>query len=331
LIRHYGFEYPPVGIIHVLKQVAPADSKIYILDPIGGQELPYHDLDANTWVIITTNEGSSHKWFDRLIPQLASAGVSLNHIVIRSACLWDPDSPVRHIHTIVDECSDFVTMLQDYLPTAIDPTHHFVCLNNGHRWQRFELTCEILKRNLTQFGHVSYVQPPPVTVSGFPILIDRSEVSWHEQRNINFPELSNALYNVICETAYESESGVTQLTHHHRPGMTEKSYKCFALFQIPVWLASYRAVACYRELGFDVFDDIIDHSYDLESDPVKRISRVADEIQRICDQSHTQLLEIKNQLLPRFEHNWTRLRHYAHNFSTELPQWKVLFSHNKSN
>jgi hypothetical protein len=331
LIRHYGFEYPPVGIIHVLKQVAPADSKIYILDPIGGQELPYHDLDANTWVIITTNEGSSHKWFDRLIPQLASAGVSLNHIVIRSACLWDPDSPVRHIHTIVDECSDFVTMLQDYLPTAIDPTHHFVCLNNGHRWQRFELTCEILKRNLTQFGHVSYVQPPPVTVSGFPILIDRSEVSWHEQRNINFPELSNALYNVICETAYESESGVTQLTHHHRPGMTEKSYKCFALFQIPVWLASYRAVACYRELGFDVFDDIIDHSYDLESDPVKRISRVADEIQRICDQSHTQLLEIKNQLLPRFEHNWTRLRHYAHNFSTELPQWKVLFSHNNSN
>jgi hypothetical protein len=219
-------------------------------------------------------------------------------------------------------------MLRDYRPTAIDPTHHFVCLNNGHRWQRFELICEILKRNLTQFGRVSYVQPPPVPVAGFPILIDRLEVSWHEQRNINFPELSNALYNVICETAYEPESGVTQLTHHHRPGMTEKSYKCFALFQIPIWLAPYRAVACYRALGFDVFDDIIDHSYDLESDPIKRISMVADEIQRICDQSHTQLLEIKNQLLPRFEHNWTRLRHYAHNFSTELPQWKVLFSGN---
>jgi hypothetical protein len=328
VIKHYGFGFPPVGIIGILEQLAPADSKIYILDPIGGQELPYHELDADSWVIITTNEGSSHKWFDRLIPRLASAGVSLDHIVIRSACLWDPDSPVRHIHTIVDECSDFVTMLRDYQPIVIDPAHHFICLNNGHRWQRFALICELLARNLKQFGRISYVQPPPIPVWGFPMLIDKSEILWTEQRDINFPELSGALYNVICETAYESEPGISQLTHHHRPGMTEKSYKCFALYQIPIWLAPYRAVACYRELGFDVFDDIIDHSYDLEIDPVKRISMVADQIQTICDQSHTQLYNIKNQLLPRFKHNWSRLGHYAHNFATELPQWKVLFSGN---
>ena len=331
MIKHYGFDFPPVGIIGILEQLAPADGKIYILDPIGGQELPYHDLDANTWVIITTNEGSSHKWFDRLIPQLESAGVSLDHIVIRSACLWDPDSPVQHIHTIVDECSDFITMLQDYQLTAINPTHHFVCLNNGHRWQRFELTCELLKRNLRQFGCISYIQPPPDPVIGFPILIDKSEVSWYEQRDIKFPELSGALYNVICETAYEPEPGSTKLTHHLRPGMTEKSYKCFALYQIPIWLAPYRAVTCYRALGFDVFDDVIDHSYDLEPDPVKRISKVADLIQTVCNQPHAQLSKLKNQLLPRFEYNWAKLQYYAHNFSTELPQWKTLFLDNKSN
>jgi hypothetical protein len=221
VIRHFGFDFPPVGIIGILEQLAPADSQICILDPIGGQELPYNELDKDTWVIITTNEGSSHKWFDRLIPRLENAGVYLEHIVIRSACLWDPDSPVQHIHTIVDECSDFVTMLRDYQPTAIQPTHHFVCLNNGHRWQRFELTCELLKRNLKQFGCLSYIQPPPDPVWGFPIVIDKSEVLWHEQRDIDFPELTGALYNVICETAYEIEPGVTQLTHHHRPGMTE--------------------------------------------------------------------------------------------------------------
>jgi hypothetical protein len=331
VIKHYGFDFPPVGIIGVLEHLAPSDSKIYILDPIGGQELPYHELDADTWVIITTNEGSSHRWFDRLIPRLQSATVSLDRIVIRSACLWDPDSPVRHIHTIVDECTDFVTMLRDYQPTAINPTHHFVCLNNGHRWQRFGLTCQLIERNLKQYGSISYVQPPPVPVWGFPILIDKSEISWTQQRDIDFPELSGALYNVICETAYEPEPGCLQLTHHHRPGMTEKSYKCFALFQIPIWLAPYRAVACYRELGFDVFDDIIDHSYDLEIDPVKRISMVADQIQTICDQSHERLRQIKNHLLPRFQQNWTRLGHHAHNFDTELPQWKALFSGNNSN
>ena len=328
MIKHYGFNFPPVGIIGILEQLAPTDSKIYILDPIGGQELPYHELDSDCYVIITTNEGSTHLWFDRLIPRLASAGVSLDRIVIRSACLWDPDSPVRHIHTIVDECSNFVTMLQAHQPTVTEPTHHFVCLNNGHRWQRFRLTCELLERNLAQHGRISYLQAPPVATWGFPILIDKPEVSWTEQRDIDFPELGGALYNIICETAYEPEPGISQLTHHHRPGMTEKSYKCFALYQIPIWLAPYRAVACYRNLGFDVFDDIIDHNYDLEPDPVKRIGMVADRIQTICGQSADQLIDLKNQLQPRFEHNWARLRYYAHNFATEMPQWKVLFSNN---
>ena len=331
MIRYFGFKFPPVGIIGILEQLAPADSQIYILDPIGGQELPYHELDTNSWVVITTNEGSSHKWFDRLISRLISTGVKQDRIVIRSACLWDPESPVRHVHTIVDECSDFVTMLRDYQPTTNVPTHHFVCLNHGHRWQRFELTCELINRNLKQHGQISYIQSPPAPVSGFPILIDKSAVSWHEQRDIDFPELTGALYNVIGETAYEPEPGISQLTHHHRPGMTEKSYKCFALYQIPIWLAPYRAVACYRALGFDVFDDIIDHSYDLEINPARRIYMVADQVQKICEQSHTQLLELKKHLLPRFEHNWSRLSHYAHNFATELPQWKALFLDNMSN
>ena len=331
MIKHYGFNYPPVGIIGVLEHVAPPDSKIYIVDPISGQELPYHELDADCYVIITTNEGSSHAWFDRLIPRLQSAGVVQDHIVIRSACLWDPDSPVRHIHTIVDECTDFVTMLQHHQPTVTNPTHHFVCLNNGHRWQRFRLTCEIISRNLQQFGKISYIQAPPVPVQGFPIFLDKSQISWREQRDINFPELVGALYNVICETAYEPEPGMSQLTHHHRPGMTEKSFKCFALHQIPIWLAPYRAVACYRDLGFDVFDDIVDHGYDLESDPVDRIGLVADQVERFCKQSHTELYKMKHALRPRFEKNWAKLKCYANDFDTELPQWQLLFSGNKTN
>ena len=326
MIKHYGFSYPPVGIIDVLKQLELSNNKFYIIDPFGGVELPYHELDADCYVIITTNEGASHRWFDRLIDRLQTVGIPLDHMIIRSCCLRDTDSPVSHIHTIVDECSDFITKLKNYTPQAVDPTHHFVCLNHLHRWQRYQLVKEILDRELDQFGYVSYLQKPNNDDSRFPLVIDQTEITWEEQRNITMPALTGALFNIICETAYEPEPGITQLTHHHSPGMTEKSYKCFALFQIPVWLAPYRAVACYRELGFDVFDDIVDHSYDLESDPVKRIRLIANQIENLVKLN--QLTEIKTKLIPRFEKNWQQLKYYAHNFSTELPQWKVLFSGN---
>jgi hypothetical protein len=124
VIKYYGFDYPPISIIDALKRLVSEQHAFYILDPIGGTDLPYDELNSNCWVIITTNEGSSHRWLDRLIPKLQSHGVLLNRIVIRSSCLWDPESPVKHIHTIVDECSDFITLLKDYTPKITIPTHY---------------------------------------------------------------------------------------------------------------------------------------------------------------------------------------------------------------
>jgi hypothetical protein len=329
VIKHFGFDFPPVGIIGVMEKFVAPDSKIYIVDPISGVELPYDELDSHAWVVINTNEGSSHYWFDRLITTLQCHGVLLDHIVIRSCCLWNPDSSVKHIHTIVDECSNFITMLQDYIPRSTTPTHHFVCLNHGHRWQRYELVKQILDRSIDQFGKISYLQNPNNTDTRFPLIIDQLNITWEDQRDITMPALTGALFNIICETAYEPDPVTKHLIHHHRPGMTEKSYKCFALFQIPIWLAPYRAVACYRQLGFDVFDDIIDHSYDLEPDPEQRIVMVADQIEKITELNYTQLIQIKTELVPRFEQNWITLKKYAHNFETETAQWKVLFAHNK--
>jgi hypothetical protein len=77
-----------------------------------------------------------------------------------------------------------------------------------------------------------------------------------------------------------------------------------------------------------VFDDIVDHGYDLEVDPTKRIDLVADQIKNISRLN--QLADLKTTLIPRFEKNWQRLQYYAHNFSTEMPQWQTLFLHNNS-
>lgn len=327
LIKYYGFYFPPLGIIGVLDLLLlPSDACFYIIDPLLGKELPYKEIaqQANPYVIISTQEGASHHWFDRLIPTLVKHGVSHDRIILRSACLWDPDSPVKRIHTIVDECSDFCNGLATPEFNTKPPTHHFVCLNRLHRWQRYKLVTAILDRKLDRFGALSYIEPP---VDADPRLAElrKPDVSWQQQRNISDPEISGALFNVICEAAYEPDPGAQRLVHHHRPGMTEKSYKCFALFQIPIWLTPYRAVECYRTLGFDVFDDIVDHGYDLEPDPDKRITMVAAQIEKICRYDQAQLNELKQTLLPRFTKNFKVLESWAFNFNNELPQWQVLF------
>jgi hypothetical protein len=44
--------------------------------------------------------------------------------------------------------------------------------------------------------------------------------------------------------------------------LSEKSFKVFAWHQIPIFMASPKQVETVRNIGFDMFDDIIDHSYD---------------------------------------------------------------------
>jgi hypothetical protein len=77
-----------------------------------------------------------------------------------------------------------------------------------------------------------------------------------------------------------------------------------------------------------VFDDIVNHEYDLEFDPNTRISMVVDQIEKICNLTPLQLTQLKNDLMPRFKKNLQILKSYAHNFDSELPQWQALFSCN---
>ena len=327
--QHYGFDFPPYAIIHQLNCLnLPSDKNFIIYEPLTGIEFPWATLEPmskkDLYVVITTHEGASHLWFDRLIDQLINLGqVPKSNIILRSACLHNPTSPIHHVHTLADECSSFVYRFeQTDLTVTVPATHHFVCLNRLHRWQRYRLVAELLDRGLDKFGKISYLESPREDDPRFPRSLDHDTVSWEQQRAIDNPAIAGALFNVITESAYEIEPNTSKLEWHHLPGMTEKSFKCFVMHQIPVWLAPYRSVSCYRTLGFDVFDDLIDHGYDLEPDPVQRIKLVADQVERLCEL--TNLDNLRQMLLPRFLKNIDTLKSLS-NHALELPQWQKIF------
>lgn len=114
--------------------------------------------------------------------------------------------------------------------------------------------------------------------SKFPILLNSKTAEYKDVNTIE-PEFKTCLVNVVLETGFEPLDNVFGGWDRHF--YTEKTGKAFFLEQIPVFVAKAGYVKLIRNLGFDVFDDIIDHSYDGLLDPRERISAVANECQRL--------------------------------------------------
>ena len=102
------------------------------------------------------------------------------------------------------------------------------------------------------------------------------------------------------------------------PFITEKTAKAFALGQIPLILGPRRQVTLTKELGFDLFEDIIDVSYDSELDPNLRIKLFTNSLKKFIDSNPVETLQdLKTKLMPRFTKNHQLAQQFCYNTITE--------------
>jgi hypothetical protein len=59
-----------------------------------------------------------------------------------------------------------------------------------------------------------------------------------------------------------------------------------------------------RQYGFQTFEPIIDESYDLETDNIKRIEQVTQQLQKFEELSWQERLTVHRACLPIVEHNY---------------------------
>ena len=90
--------------------------------------------------------------------------------------------------------------------------------------------------------------------------------------------------------------------HWNRLFVTEKTTKAIAMRQIPIFNTVQYHVRLMRAMGLDLFDDIVDHSYDEIEDPVERIQAIATEVERLYNRGHEYFKTIPN-IQERLEHN----------------------------
>ena len=84
----------------------------------------------------------------------------------------------------------------------------------------------------------------------------------------------NAYINIITESNFES---IENIIHP-----TEKSFRPFYYFQILIFVSSPNHLKYIEEkYGFDMFHDLIDHSYDSIENDVDRFHKVMEEINKL--------------------------------------------------
>jgi hypothetical protein len=161
---------------------------------------------------------------------------------------------------------------------------------------------EILKE------HADKIQPK------LPLIVDVADLANKCLPHDLSPGIyNNALINLVTETYYFKQYNMTSEMF-----ITEKTWKVFTAKQIPVIIGPKGILEKLRNFGFDVFDDLIDNSYDDEPDSTRLFSAInsmnrviksysVEQFSKLTEQRRLKNLEIMMKGLPR-----------------ETPIWKVL-------
>lgn len=132
--------------------------------------------------------------------------------------------------------------------------------------------------------------------------------TYEGQHQLDSSAVFDCLVNVIVETSNQLDA----ITNPWWKAIfvTEKTFKCFAWRQIPLWFAVPGTVQVVRSAGFDLFDDWIDHSYDLVKDQTLRFNLVFAQLDQLLTKISQQHGpgEVSQILNERLDANWQRLQ-----------------------
>lgn len=179
-------------------------------------------------------------------------------------------------------------------------TLNWQCLN-GRTCQHRRRAVDVLQH--WDRGVLSYADEIPLAEWAFSTYRGSS----NEENFVRLgPVYSSCAFNIVTETLYNEYPGL----------YSEKTLLAFLAHQIPIIISTPRLVEKLRLQGFDMFDDIVDHSYDIMPNDCRVEQALAlnkDAIMSLCDTNHLRLrLEANRQRALTVLPEW-----YASNLQTQ--------------
>jgi len=210
----------------------------------------------------------------------------------------------------------------------------WIFLNNTPSTLRITALCYVLNKNLHTHGTVTlsqriydYCQQRQHYYHGATYEMSASERKWldqgwqrilagdieinHEMRNafalnttdnlINYkihllPKFKHTCLEIVSNTTFQDPYIF----------ITEKTWQCIFGKNFPLILANPGTIAFMQQRGFDMFDDVLDHSYDSIQDPYQRLKALFDLNHDLLTQPE-ELKSLWRQHKKRFDHNINQL------------------------
>jgi hypothetical protein len=276
--------------------------------------------DIDGIILDCTGEAPETARFTELIEILIAAGYSKNQILcIDSSIKFCPEFNNIIAPNWIASCHHFSNM-QSFSPIQARDTL-FLVLARLPKSHRVNLVVKFLEQGLDKFSTISCGSGvehahdkrvfdnivPENFRNRFPMLIDNTIVDRHTGSQSVDDQFKRCLINVVIESCFENEhygaKGPVGTHSWNRLFYTEKTDKCFYMGQLPIFLAKQGYVKILKDVYcFDMFDDIIDHSYDGIVDPMARIDAVANECVRLSKLGLENLINYPG-LENRFKYN----------------------------
>lgn len=190
---------------------------------------------------------------------------------------------------------------ENVVPNWTNKTKTFNFMINKCRPHRKKLLQLVDELNLTDFTYsLPWRENPftslPVTnyMIGTEIQMPQGIQSGDIRNSQNYKQL-------LQKTVFEPSciSLITESTYIEREAMlTEKTIMAVYGGTVPIWVGGWRCADSMRILGFDVFDDLVDHSYQALEDPWQRVKKSISLNKRLLSN-----FEITTPIIKRLQHN----------------------------
>ena len=165
---------------------------------------------------------------------------------------------------------------ENIIPNWTNKTKTFNFMINKLRPHRKRLLKLVEELNLTDYTYSLPWRENPFT--SLPVTNYMIGTETQMPQGIRSGSIRNSqnYKQLLQKTVFEPSciSLITEPTYIEREAMlTEKTIMAVYGGTIPIWVGGWRCADSMQRLGFDIFDDIVDHSYQALENPIARVNK----------------------------------------------------------